>query len=128
MRDEQVGDSASLLQFLQQVDDLSLDGNIQSTDRFITNNQAWFDGERTGNANPLPLTSAELMWIPTRLVRPQSDVAKEVFHSQLFFVSRRCEPMDGQGLSQAVGHRHPRIERAIRILADHLKFFPSRSQ
>ena len=39
VRNEQVGQAVCFLQVLQQVDDLCLDGNIQSRYRFITDNE-----------------------------------------------------------------------------------------
>jgi len=48
VRDKKISHAALLLQVLQQVDDLRLNGNIQRADRFVANDQLRFYGERAG--------------------------------------------------------------------------------
>src|SRR5205085_7447933 len=43
VRDEEVGDVVPVLQVLQEVDDLRLDGQIQGADRFVTTDEPRFD-------------------------------------------------------------------------------------
>lgn len=63
VRDEKVGDSPRLLQVLQEIDDLGLDADVQRAHRFVAHDQFWLDGERPGDANPLPLAAAELVGV-----------------------------------------------------------------
>ena len=71
MRNEQVGQSPLLLQLLEQVEDLGLDRNIQGADRFIANQQPWFDRQGTGDPDALALTAAELAGIAAGVLRSE---------------------------------------------------------
>jgi hypothetical protein len=55
MGDEQIGQPEFFLDILHQVDDLGLDRDVERRDRFIGNNQAWPNGQRPGDADPLAL-------------------------------------------------------------------------
>ena len=51
MGNEDVGDSEFLLEVIEQVEDLRLDGKIQRGDRFIQDDDVRVEGQRTGNAD-----------------------------------------------------------------------------
>ncbi len=55
MGDKQIGQSQILLQVLQQVDDLRLDGNIECAHWFITQHHLRLEGQGPGNGDPLSL-------------------------------------------------------------------------
>lgn len=59
VRNEEVGQFMLSLQVLQQVENLSLHGNIQRAQGFITNQQPRFDRQRARNADALTLPPAE---------------------------------------------------------------------
>src|SRR5438093_12694445 len=63
MRDEQVRDPALLLQVLQQVDDLRLDRNVERAYGLIADNHLRLDREGSRDADALPLTAAEFVWV-----------------------------------------------------------------
>ena len=73
MRNEQIGQIEFPLQLHQQVQDLGLNRNIQSRDRFIGNNQLRTQRQRPGNTDTLPLASTELMRIPIEVILAQAD-------------------------------------------------------
>ena len=68
MRDEQVRQPLAILNILQQVDDLRLNGNVQRADRFIGDNELRLYGQCTGNPDPLALTTGELMGIASCVI------------------------------------------------------------
>ncbi|MNP36335.1 hypothetical protein D3C76_1297170 [compost metagenome] len=61
------------LQFFEQIDDLSLNGYIESGNRLIANDELWLNGQRTGNPDPLPLASGQFMGITISMFRIQAD-------------------------------------------------------
>src|SRR5512142_701276 len=63
MSNELVGQVNSLLQFLEQIYVLRLDGNIERRDRFITNNEGWLQCQGSCNTNTLTLSARKFMWI-----------------------------------------------------------------
>ena len=69
MGHKQVGDPHLILNLLQQVDDLGLDGHIQGRDRLVTDNESGIQGHGPGNGDPLPLAAGKLMGIPADVVR-----------------------------------------------------------
>ena len=69
MRDEQVGQLQVLLQLLQQVDDLGLDGDVERRDRLVADDEVGRGGERAGDADPLPLAAGELVRIAVAIGR-----------------------------------------------------------
>ena len=58
---EEVGDSQFPLDFLEQVNDLGLNGHIQGRYRLIAYDDFRVAGQRPCNAQPLPLPPAHLM-------------------------------------------------------------------
>ena len=62
---EHIGQPSVSLQIVQQVQDLRLNGNIQSGNGFIAYDELWVDCKRAGNADSLTATSVQLMWICT---------------------------------------------------------------
>ena len=63
MRDKDIREVKVFFEILHQIDYLSLDRNIQSTDRFVGNDQFRPDAQGPGNADPLALTTGELVGI-----------------------------------------------------------------
>jgi hypothetical protein len=52
---------SSLLQVLQQVDDLRLDRDVERRDRLVADDELGLDGERAGDADALALAAGELV-------------------------------------------------------------------
>ncbi len=59
--DEEDGGLELALQFLQQQDDLALDGDVQGADGFVADQQLRFQDHRAGDADALGLATAELV-------------------------------------------------------------------
>ena len=66
VRDEEIGEPELLLQVLQQIDDLRLDRDVERRDRFVADDELGTEGQRAGDADPLPLPAAELVRIAVR--------------------------------------------------------------
>ena len=61
--DEQVGQLVLLLELLEQVDDLGLDGHVQGGHRLVADHKLGVQGQGPGDADALALTAGELMGI-----------------------------------------------------------------
>src|SRR5699024_5862676 len=56
-----IGKSMLILKFLQQIDNLALNGNVQSRNRLVADDKFRFYRQSPGNTDTLPLTSGKLM-------------------------------------------------------------------
>ena len=59
--DKQIGQAEPLAEILQEVDDLSLDRNIERGDRLVTDDEFRLQGEGTGDPDPLALAAGHFM-------------------------------------------------------------------
>ena len=73
MGDEEIRQLILLLQILQEVDDLGLNGHIQSGYRLVADNQLGLQCKSAGNADTLTLATRELMRIAVDVLGVQSD-------------------------------------------------------
>ena len=78
MGDEQVGQVELLLQVLQQIDHLGLDGHIQGRDGFITDDQGRLQGQGARHADALALAAGEFVRIAAGKGRVQLDQVQQV--------------------------------------------------
>ena len=67
--DEQVGQPESVLEPLEQVDDLGLDRDVERADRLVGDDEVGVERERPGDADALPLAAGELVRIADRRTR-----------------------------------------------------------
>ena len=67
--DKQVGKAEPLLQLLQNIDYLGLDGHIQSRDWLIAHNKLRLRRQGPGNADSLPLAAGKLVGIAVDVIR-----------------------------------------------------------
>jgi hypothetical protein len=121
MGDKKKSDTALLLQVLQKVDDLGLNGNVQGANRLITNKQFGFNGQSARDANALALTAAEFVRIALRVGRVESNSPEQFGDSRLPGRIVLCQAMNVESFTDNVFDGHPRVERAIGILKDHLQ-------
>ena len=87
MGNEQVGQSQVALQLLEQVEDLSLDRDIQSTDRLIRHNQLGLESERSGDADSLTLATREFVRIAPYVTRVHPHLYHELLHAPSTFLA-----------------------------------------
>lgn len=109
MGNEQVGQSPGLLQFLEKLNNLCLDADIQRAHRLVTDNHARFNCQGTGNANALALAAAELMGITVCRIAGKSDPLKKFSDSGHFLLRGRGQSMNFDGFSNAGSDGQPRI-------------------
>ena len=67
---------SSLLQVLEQVEDLRLDRDVERGDRLVADDEVRVQGERARDADALALAAGELVRIPRRRVARQADDAR----------------------------------------------------
>ena len=70
---EKVGEVKFFLEVHQKVDDLGLDRDIESTDRFVADDEFRFDGEGASNADALALASAKFVGEAAGVGRIEAD-------------------------------------------------------
>ena len=83
---EQISQSVLLLQILQQVQHLGLDGYVQSRYGLVTDDQPRIQGQGPGNADPLPLSPGKLMGITVGKLSGDAHLVHQLIDSfrQLF--------------------------------------------
>src|SRR5688500_18529641 len=77
MRDEQVSEVELFLKFLKQVNDLRLNGNVESRNRFVGNDQLRIKRESSRDADSLALTTRELVRVAIHVIRIKSDASQK---------------------------------------------------
>src|SRR5262245_5697323 len=72
--DQEVGETVAFLQVIQQVDDLSLNRDVQGRDRLVTHNERGLYGQGADNADPLTLSAGKFMRVTLTQGRGQPDL------------------------------------------------------
>ena len=123
MRDEQAREAELALDVLEEVDDLRLDRDIEGRHRLVEDEHLGLERERPGNADPLPLPARELVWVSASVGGVEPDMLDEFVDTP---AAGRAAPeaVHPERLVDEVVHRHPRIEREVRILEDDLQPAP----
>ena len=80
--DEEIGDPEFLLQLLQQIEDLGLDGDIERRGRLIGDDQLGLYRQRTRDRQTLSLPAGKFVRIAGEGVAPQAD-----------FFQQRCDAL-----------------------------------
>jgi hypothetical protein len=78
VRDEQIGELELLLQLLEQIDDLRLDGDVERGDRLVRDDEVRVERERSRETDPLALAAGELVWVTAGSVLRQADDLEQV--------------------------------------------------
>ena len=119
MGDEEDGQVVLGLQFLEQVQNLGLNGHIQSGNRLVADNQLRLQRKCTGNADTLTLTAGELMRIAVNVLGVQSDNVEKLADA-LNALLLGAHAVNGHGLGDDLADGHAGIQRSIGILEDKL--------
>ena len=125
MGDEYVGQIKVRLQVLQQVQRLRLNGHVEGGYRFVTDDEARIQGQRTGNADALPLAAGKLVGIATHMFRAQANVFEEL-DDGLFGLGSGALAVNHHRLAYNLEYAHSRVQGANRVLKDHGHFLPDR--
>src|SRR5262245_65960273 len=107
--DEEVGQLQALFQVEQQLDHLRLDRHVERRDRFVGDDQSRIERERTGDADSLTLSSAELVPIPQSVCRLEANQLEQLGDASTprWFCA---EAMDDQRLLDDVADAHARVQ------------------
>ena len=128
MRDKQIGQLGIFLQILKQVDNLRLNGYIQRRNRFIADYKLRLNSQRSGDTDTLTLTAGELMRETMQKIRLQTALLHDSKHLRLHAVIFLDEHMMRlHTVADDIAYRHPRIQRRIRILKNHLQIRPQQA-
>ena len=119
MGDEQNRQTQLLTQVVQQVDDLRLNGNIQSGDGLVGDQQLGVHDDRTGDADTLTLATGELVGITTCVLANQTD---QLQHLVNLLVQNFLVPLalDHQTFGDDLLNGHTGVQRGDGILENHL--------
>ena len=74
---KKIGQVQFFLEIHQKIHDLSLNGDVQGTDGFVTDNEFGFDSKGAGDADPLALSPAELVGKASGVGRVETDKSEE---------------------------------------------------
>src|SRR4029079_15871503 len=76
--------------------------------------------ERSGESDPLPLSTGELVRKAIRVLRAQADGAQQLVAARPPLLAA-VEPVDSEWLRHDLTHGHARVERRVRVLKHDLK-------
>ena len=128
MRNEEVGDAALLLEVLQKIYDLRLDGDIECTDGFVTDDHLRLNRERPRYPDALTLATAEFVGVTLRVRGVKTDGLQEFGDAFLARNFALGELMNIDSFADDLLDGHARIEGAVGVLKDHLEFAPAGAQ
>ena len=121
--DEDKRNSEFLLQFLDKVDDLGLDGNIEGGDRLIADDQLRFEDHGPGDAYPLALATGEFMGISIDHQWQQADLVHDLLYPVSPLLLGEFWKVYGQRFGDDLTDSHAWVEGSQRILKDDLQLF-----
>ena len=116
---KRVGEAEALLQLLQQVHHLRLNGDIQGGDGLVADDEGGLEHERPRHADALALAAGELV----RVAVGEGGVEAHRLQQRLDVrpqARARRRPVLAQRLADDAAHRHARIQAVLRVLEDHL--------
>lgn len=119
--DEKIGEMMFQLEVLKKIDDLGLDRDIQGAYGLIADDELWFDGDGSGNPDPLTLATAEFMGITPGVGGIKADVSEQRGDPLAALLPAGCEAVDVEGFTDDILHRAAWIQGAEGILEDHLE-------
>ena len=119
VRDEKVGQAKLVLQLIEHVDDLCLDGYVQRGNRLVTDDEIGIDREGSRDTDTLSLSAGELVRITCGVFAVQSDIAHQLKYTFMALLLGAIELMDVQRLTNDIRYGHTRIQGRIRILENH---------
>ena len=128
MGDEKKREAKPLLEVVQQIDDLRLDGDVERGDRLIGHDELGIHRERSRNSDPLALASGELTRPASQKIPGQRDTLQQCGDALAARAPVRFDPLHAQRLGDDLFDAHPGIQRRIRILEDDLRVAPEPTQ
>src|SRR5258706_4862338 len=119
VRDEEVGDLSLALEVVKQVEDLRLDGDVQSADGLVADDEIRGERERAGDADALALAAGKFVGVAQGEGRIEAHALEEV-GDHFLALAAAGNAMDLDGLTDDVADGHARVEAADGVLEDDL--------
>ena len=110
MGDEDVRQVELVLDVLEQVDDLRLDGHVQGRHRLVADDQLGLQGERAGDADALALATGELVREAVVVLRVEPDQLEQLL-DPLLRAALRGDALDLQRRADDRADVVPRVQR-----------------
>src|SRR5690606_35535477 len=107
--DEEVGEVELVLEILEQVDDLRLDGHVERGDRLVGDDEVGLHSERAGDTDALTLTAGELMREAAGEVRVEAHRLKKLMDALLLLLAPG-ELMNAERLADDAANGHTRVQ------------------
>lgn len=126
MGDEEVGEAQLLLQVLEEVHHLRLDGDVEGGDRFVADHELGVEGDGPGDAYALALASGELVGVAAHGGGVEAHALQEGGHALLALPAPR-DFVDGERLAHGGPDGHARVQRGVGVLEDDLHIAPAPS-
>ena len=119
MGDKQNGHAHGLAEFIQKVDDLRADGNIEGGDRLVGDDELRLHHHGSCDTDTLSLSAGELVGIAIRMLVHKTDGVKHLIHLvlQVFLVA---DALNNQAFGDNLADGHTRVEGRHGILINHL--------
>lgn len=121
MRDEDHGEIELVSQFEKKVQDLGLDGDVESRDGFIGDDEFGFGGEGAGDGNALALATGEFVGIFPHVTRVEADSLHELTDSFGLLFFWKSWVSAGDGFREHGEDGHARVEGGVGVLEHHLE-------
>lgn len=122
MGNEKVGISVPSLKFCDEVEDLGLNGNIQSGGGLIEDDKFRSGDQGSCDPDPLPLSPAKFMGITVHVIFIKTHLAEDGLHP-----GNHLGPFGNtvyfKGIADGLFDEHPWVEGRLRILEDNLQIF-----
>src|SRR6266446_6177292 len=126
MRHQKHAEMQPRLDISEKSQHLRLHRHIERRDRLVRDEHFWMQRERAGNADPLALAAAELMWKTLCGGGVEPDEAEQRLRLLAGFGGRGA--VDDGAFRDNVDDALPRIERSVEILKHHLHAFADRAE
>ena len=118
--DEHVGEAELLLEVHHEVNDLSLDRDVEGRDRLVAHDELRVEGQGPRDGDPLSLSTRELVRVAAHVDRVEAALLQQPHRAVASALLVPVEPVDGHGLREHVSHGHARVERGVGVLEDDL--------
>src|SRR5690606_17601667 len=115
---EQIADRAAGFDRIEQIEDLTLDRDIERRERFVGDDQRGSAHQGSGDRYSLALSARELVGIAARAFRVQADLGESDLGPLEAFLP--ADILNAQGFRYDIANHHARIERRKGVLEDEL--------
>src|SRR5215213_2132537 len=118
--DKKVGQAPVPLELPHQVDNLSLDRDVEGTHGLVGHDKVGVDGEGPGDPDPLPLPTRELVRVAAGVLAAQANRLEQLVHPVEAFLLAVNQAVYVYTFGYNVAHDHARVQRGLGVLKDHL--------